>query len=316
MRLILHGLQQLRQTKQMLIAIKVFIYFLVCITIAAYTSLLERKLIARIQLRRGPDNCGFLGIFQPIADALKLLLKRVQLRQYTKISIFAVILLFSTSLVQLILIPFSNDIFIFRYGLLFILLCHALIVFSEILLGISQKSKYGIIGANRAYLQIIGAHIPFMLSIVSIMLIFDTLSLNGIVNNSKINFIILIPLLFSFLIILLISENRTPFDFVEAESEIISGAYVEYGGILFAIIYLSDYLNLLFISALVSTIFFNGYVSEFLPASVAILLKTLIIASIIILIRAILPRYRQDQMIKISWMILTPIILIYIFSFI
>ncbi len=299
----------------MLFAIKVFIYFLICITIAAYTSLLERKLIARIQLRKGPNNCGFAGIFQPIADALKLLFKKVQFKNYTKHSIFAAILLFTTSLIQLILIPISNDIFVPKYGLLFILLCHALIVFSEILLGMSQKSKYGIIGANRAYMQIVGAHIPFILSIISIMLIFGTLNLNDIVLNSKVNFVLLIPLLFAFLIILLITENRTPFDFVEAESEIISGAYVEYGGILFGIIYLSDYLNLLFISALTATIFFKGYVSVFLSPFIAILLKTLIITSIIILIRAILPRYRQDQMIKISWKILTPIMFLYIFSF-
>ena len=299
----------------MIFAIKVFIYFLICITIAAYTSLLERKLIARIQLRRGPNNCGFAGIFQPIADALKLFFKQVQFKNYTKQSIFAALLLFTTSLIQLILIPISNDIFVPKHGLLFVLLCHALIIFSEILLGMSQKSKYGIIGANRAYMQIVGAHIPFILSIVSIMLIFGTLNLNDIVLNSNVNFILLIPLLFVFFIILLISEKRTPFDFVEAESEIISGAYVEYGGILFGIIYLSDYLNLLFISALISTIFFKGYVSAFFPPFIAILLKTLIITSFIILIRAILPRYRQDQMIKISWKILTPIMFLYIFIF-
>lgn len=300
----------------MLFIFKVFIYFLICITIAAYISLFERKLIARIQLRRGPNNCGFAGIFQPLADALKLLFKKVNLKNYTKTSIFAAILLFMTSLTQLTLIPISNDIFVPKHGLLFILICHSFIVFSEILLGIFQKSKYGIIGANRAYLQIVGAHIPFILSLISIMLIFETLNLNEIVVNSRINFIVLIPLFITVFITLLISENRIPFDFVEAESEIISGAYVEYGGILFAIIYLSDYLNLLFLSALVSTIFFNGYVSTLFSPIITILLKTLLISSIVILIRAILPRYRQDQMIEISWKILIPIMIIYIFIYV
>lgn len=279
-------------------------------------SLFERKLIARIQLRRGPNNCGFAGIFQPIADALKLLFKKVQLKNYKKSSVYAAILLLAASLIQLTLIPISNDAFIPKHGLLFILICHSLIAFSEIILGISQGSKYGIIGANRVYLQILTVHITFILSIISLMLIYRTLNLNEIVINSKINFIVLVPLFITFFITLLISENRTPFDFVEAESEIISGPYVEYGGILFAMIYLSDYLNLLFISALIATIFFNGYVSMFLSPTITILLKTLIIASVIILIRAILPRYRQDQMIKISWKILTPVMLLYAFFFI
>lgn len=300
----------------MIFVVKVLIYFFVCITIATYMSLLERKLIARIQLRRGPNNCGICGIFQPIADALKLLFKHVNFKDYSIHSIIAILFLFTVSLAQLTLIPISNDIFNPKHEILIILLCQGLIAFSQILLGISQKSKYGLIGANRIYLQIVGSHIPFILSIIAIMIFFRTLNLNEIVLASSVNFIKLFSLFIVFFITLLIAADRTPFDFSEAESEIISGAYVEYGGILFALIYLSDYLNLLFISALTATIFFGGYSSSLLHPFVAILLKTIAIASFIILIRAVLPRYRQDQMIKMSWMILVPALLIYIFCFI
>ena len=245
----------------MIFIFRVLVYYLACIGIAAYMSLLERKLIGRIQLRIGPNNCGQSGIFQPIADALKLFFKRQSVTGYPKSAIFGIPLLFTVTLCQLTLIPISNDVFNPDNELLMIVLCHALIVFSETIIGISSGSKYGIIGGNRAYLQSLGGHLSFILSIVVIMFLSNSLNLSDYINMEK-DFAFIVkcmPLAVIFFIVLLITGNRTPFDFVEAESELVSGAYVEYGGILFAMIYLSDYLNLLFMSALMATLFLGGY---------------------------------------------------------
>jgi NADH-quinone oxidoreductase subunit H len=275
---------------------------------AAYVSLLERKLIAKIQKRIGPDHCGPAGIFQPIADALKLFFKSKPFKTHSKQAIFAVWTLFTVSLIQLTLIPINYGICHPKYGMLWIVLCHSIIAFSEIFIGIESKSKYGVIGGNRAYLQMIGANIPFVLSIIAIITLTKTADLNELAGYPRtIGFIIkTIPLDVAFFITMLMVGARTPFDFIEAETELIAGAYVEYGGILFAMIYLADYLNLIFISALTSVVVFGC------SGLFDVLFKTFAIICLVILIRAILPRYRQDQMVDIAWKALTVIFSMYV----
>ncbi len=298
----------------MIFALRLLIHFLCCVVIAAYMSLIERKLIGRIQMRIGPNNCGFGGILQPIADAFKLLFKRNPYAGHSKKAIFGVMLLFTISLCQLTLIPISNDVFNPKNEILLIIICHCIMVFSEVLIGTTSKSKYGIIGGNRSYIQNLGGHITFILAMIVMMSLSNSMNLSDFIKMDKdLMFLVkCIPLAVIFFIVLLITGNRTPFDFTEAESEIVSGAYVEYGGILFALIYLSDYLNLLFISALMTTIFLGGYDGYFLSPLIELPLKTILVICFIILIRAILPRYTQDKMIKISWLVFIPILLAYI----
>jgi NADH-quinone oxidoreductase subunit H len=252
----------------------------------------------------GPDQCGVCGIGQPIADALKLLFKRSALDGHSKPAIFAICLMFTTTLIQLSIIPFFGDFVLWRaeYSLILILLLHSIIVFCEIMIGTASHSKFGVIGGTRAYLQHIGSYIPFVLSIACIILATDSTDLSMVPKIAEnLRWILLkIPLFVVFFITILIVANKIPFDFPEAESEIVSGAYVEYGGILFGLIYLSDYLNLIFYSALISTVFFGRFV---IPGTIGVI-------SIIILIRAILPRYRQDKMIKIAWKILSPLLFV------
>lgn len=298
----------------MIFILKVLLYFLICITIAAYMSLFERKLIARIQRRVGPNNCGIGGVFQPIADALKLLFKRNPYAGQSIQSIFGAFFLFVITLCQLTLIPISNDVFQPDQELLLIILCHCLIVFSEVLIGTTSRSKYGIIGGNRAYTQTIGGHLAFVLAMIVIMSMANSMNLEDFIilaRDFKF-FVKCIPMALIFFIVLLMTGNRTPFDFTEAESEIVSGAYVECGGMFFAMVYLSDYLNLLFISALASTLFLGGYEGFFFNPSIELPIKTLLVMSLIISIRAILPRYTQEKMIQISWQILIPIMFIYV----
>lgn len=289
--------------------------YLGCITIAAIMSLMERKLIARIQLRVGPSSCGPYGLLQPLADALKLILKREPLKKCTSSGIFGVILLFSTSLAQFSIVPVSNSVSC-RYGLLMILLCHVITVFAEMLIGLASQSKYGVIGGTRAYMQFLGSNLPLMLTVVAIIIVTKSASLTDIacMHYSSSVALKLLPLGAISYVIMLMSTARCPFDFIEAESEIVAGAYVEYGGIMFAMIYLSDYLNLLFVSSLISTVFMWGG-SPGSGSHIPILIfKSLFVACSIILIRAILPRVRQDQMIKVSLMYITPILLLYIMA--
>ena len=295
----------------MILVLKVTCYYLCCIFIASYLSLFERKLIARIQRRIGPSHCGIGGIFQPIADALKLLFKSSPLSGHSQPTIIGICLLFITSLCQLTLIPVFDDLFHFKNGLILIILTQSLMAFSETLIGITSNSRYGVIGGNRAYIQNLGGHLLLMLLVTVMILVSGGTSVLDFVHlQTGISRLIqLIPLAVIFFLSLLMAGNRTPFDFTESESELVGGAYVECGGILFAMIYLSDYLNLLFISALFATLFLHG-ISIPIPYAIELLIKTIFCIAFIILIRAILPRYTQFQMLKIAWHIAIVLLLL------
>jgi NADH:ubiquinone oxidoreductase subunit H len=288
----------------MVFALKAAIFFVCILSFAAYLSLFERKLIARIQMRLGPDKCGIFGMAQPIADALKLLFKSNTFSGHSTRSIVGVCGFMFLSIMQLTTIPLFEGEALLECNckLLAIVLIHSAIVFFEILIGISSGSKFGVIGGMREYIQYSGSHIPFTLAMVYVMLDGNTIDL---VANAK-----LANPLFAivFFVTSLIAFNKMPFDFQEAESEIIGGTYIEYGGILFGMIYLSDYLNLTFISLLMAFIFFGGNVF-------ATIIGSIIIIALIISIRATLARYRQDQMLKISWLLLTPTLIALILTF-
>ena len=277
----------------MIFALQIAAYFIGCVICASYTSLLERKLIARIQHRVGPDHCGVYGVVQPLADALKLFFKRSPFAGHSKQEILGVILMLAASLCQLALVPDT------AYGLPLIILCHSVMVFAEVLIGTSSRSKFGVIGGTRAYFQLLGGHIPLMLGITAVILLAHSLNPADFCPDW-----IDIPLLFAFFTTLLMTGHRLPFDFPEAESELVGGSYVECGGILFAMIYLSDYLNLLFISALTATL--CGARHVFLLAG------TFLIVCLIITLRALLTRSTQEQMFRIAWLIIVPIQLVYI----
>lgn len=288
----------------MILAIKVALYYLVCILVASYMSLLERKLIGRIQRRIGPSNCGVGGIFQPIADALKFFFKSSPCDGQSRQAIVGVCLLFTVSLCQLTLIPIFDDLLNFKQGLILIILSQSLISFSETLIGTTSNSRYGLIGGNRAYIQNLGSHILIVLLLTIIMIIANGTAVLDLSRLQKDMLLSTECIVFAvvFFITILITGTRTPFDFTEAESELVGGAYVECGGILFAMIYLSDYLNLLFLSALFVNLFLCD-ISIQMPSIIELLIKTVLCISLVILIRAVLPRYTQFQMLKIAWYI-------------
>jgi NADH-quinone oxidoreductase subunit H len=208
-----------------------------------------------------------------------------------------------------------------QYGLLYVLLFHAINVFCEIIIGTESNSKYGIIGGSRAYFQTLAGYMPFMLSILVIYIIVGSFNFIDIVEiKQTATFDIWMwPLFVVFFITTLILLNRTPFDFPEAESELVAGNYVEYGGILFGMLYLSEYINLLFYSGLIVVLFLGGWhaipLLSFIPSYVAMLVKTGVVLTCIVLIRSILPRQKQMTAILISWKVLCPIVIVYIILF-
>ena len=280
--------------------IKVLIFYITIITIAAYLSLFERKLIGRIQLRRGPSYCGRFGLLQPIADGLKLFFKYNCLKNHSMHSIFVIALLFCCTLLQFAFIPtiYNFTLLSSNYSLLYIIIINEIISFAEILIGISSRSKFGMIGGIRVVFQKLAYDIPYNLLIVYISILNNTLNIQAI--NPKFSLLLFISLIV-FFIINLIKVNHIPFDCVEAESELVAGAYTEYGGMLFGIIYLSDYLNIL-CSAFLYTNLFIGAKNIFF----FILCNIMFISSIII-VRTLFPRYLQIQIIKLSYEYFIPI---------
>lgn len=307
----------------MIFAVKILILFGSCIVFAAYLSLFERKVIARVQMRLGPSYNGMFGVLQPIADAIKLFFKRGALEGHSSYAIFAVCLFMALSFISIILIPLSENLYIFnpKYGLLYIVFFQVIIKLSEIVIGIESKSKYGVIGGIRAYFQSVCEYLPFVLSIICIVFITRTFNIIEVVQFQKdVSFAILItPVAVIYFTTSLMLLNRIPFDFPEAESEIIAGNYVEYGGMLFGMIYLSEYLNLMFVSALISLLFLGGwnpiYDIAFASPCFWMILKTMLVMTLIIIIRSVLPRYKQSQVIRFSWLVFCPIIIIYIASY-
>jgi NADH-quinone oxidoreductase subunit H len=294
----------------MFAAIKILVAIAGSVFSAAYLSLVERKVIARIQYRLGPSYTGWFGIAQPIADALKLLCKRHALAGHSKRAICGVCLAMLGSLLSVTIIPLSNDLYVFdpEYGLVFLVIFHAISTFAEILIGLESKSKYGTIGGFRTYLQIVASFPPLILSILCIFSRTGSFNLIKMVSNQTIPLaIVQLPVFVVFIITTLIILHRTPFDFIEAESEIVAGIYTEYGGVLFAMIYLSEYINIIVFSSIIS-LFLGGWNAiaciNFLPAPIFMLAKTFLVTLFIMTIRATLPRYKQQHVIYVSWSIL------------
>ena len=296
--------------------IKAIIFYITIITISAYLSLLERKLIGRIQLRRGPSYCGRFGLLQPLADGLKLFFKYNCLQSHSIYSIFGVVLLLFCSLLQFSFFPIPIlPVVPYFYllssenSLLYLIIINEIMSFSEVIIGISSSSKFGIIGGIRVIFQKLAYDIPYTLLILCLSILNNTLDINNInisIISPKFN-VLLFLFSITFFIINLIKVNHIPFDCVEAESELVAGAYTEYGVMLFGMIYLSDYLNVLF-SAFLYTKFFIGTNNIIF----FILCVILFVASIVI-IRTMFPRYLQSQILNISYKFLIPICCIFLF---
>lgn len=307
----------------------------ILITIAYYT-LAERKIMASVQRRKGPDIVGFFGVLQPIADGVKLILKEIIVPHKANylLFLFAPVLSFSLSLFLWVIIPFTYKAGFLdsQYGLLYLFAISSLSIFGVIGAGWSSNSKYAILGSLRSAAQLISYEIALGFVFLTVGLFAESFNILDIIISQKnhSNIFALFPLCFIFFISALAETNRAPFDLPEAEAEIVAGYNVEYSGIKFALFFLGEYSNMLIMSMVTVILFFgsssvfgiydigdlcyyrninNLSESYFELADLWFSIKVGFIAGIFIIIRAALPRVRYDQLMYLGWQVFLPLTL-------
>ncbi len=295
---------------------------IVLLLIVAYSTLLERKLLGDFQLRIGPNRAGPFGIWQPIADGLKAFFKEdvIPARADSVVFVLAPMISFITAVGIIAIIPFADKITIFGrevklivsdidISILYVFGLAALGSYGCLLGGYSSYNKYSIFGAMRTSALLISYEIPFVLLIMSIVLVNGTLSFSGIVEaQSDLWNIVRQPVAFVLAVVCALAEiNRTPFDMPETESELACGFNVEYSSMKFSMFFMAEYAHLFTISAILTTLFLGGWKGPLLPPIVWFLLKTFAFMFFFIWERATYPRFRIDQIMHFGWKVLLPL---------
>lgn len=288
----------------------------ICVMIGvAFLTLIERKVLGYIQIRKGPNKIGLLGILQPFSDAIKLFTKE---QTYPLVSnyisyYFSPIFTLFLSLIVWICFPYLIKLYSFNLGILFFLCCIRIGVYTVIIAGWSSNSNYALLGGLRAVAQTISYEVRLALILLSlIFLIINYNFFSFMLYQEYIWFIFIsFPIRFIWLASSLAETNRTPFDFAEGESELVSGFNTEYRRGSFALIFLGEYASILFIRILFSLIFLGGNVYSF-----SFFFKLRVISFIFIWIRGTLPRFRYDKLIYLAWKRFLPFSLNYLIFFI
>ena len=286
------------------------------LTLAAGLIWLERRLLALWQDRYGPNRVGPFGLLQVVADGVKIFMKEDWIPPFADKPVFilapAIIML--TVLMSYAVLPVAPGIIIsdLNIGLLFILAMSSLGVYSVVLAGWSSNNKYALLGGLRAAAQMISYEVFMGLSLMGVVLMAGSFSLSAIVEaQQKIWFVVPQFLGFVLFVIAGLAEmRRTPFDLPEAESELVAGFHSEYSGMKFGMFFVGEYLGVTLISAMITVLFFGGWLGPVLPPLVWFLLKTFVFIGFFILVRAALPRPRFDQLMSWGWKVMLPLTLI------
>nr|YP_009825437.1 NADH dehydrogenase subunit 1 [Malaza carmides]QIU83252.1 NADH dehydrogenase subunit 1 [Malaza carmides] len=280
----------------------------------AFLTLLERKILGYIQIRKGPNKVGFMGLLQPFSDAIKLFSKeQTYLLNFNYLSYyFSPILSFILSLLIWILMPYYFNLISFNLGLLFFLCCISFGVYMIMVAGWSSNSNYALLGALRSVAQTISYEVSLSLILMScILMIMDFNLMKFTDYQMMIWFLFLMfPLSLCWMSSSLAETNRTPFDFAEGESELVSGFNVEYSSGGFALIFLAEYSSILFMSLMFSLMYLGGYC-----LSLLFYFKLIFIAFLFIWVRGTLPRYRYDKLMYLCWKVYLPISLNFLLLF-
>jgi NADH-quinone oxidoreductase subunit H len=292
------------------------ILFLV-LTVAAGLIYVERRLLALWQDRYGPNRVGPFGLGQVLADVIKIFFKEDWIPPFADKPVFVIapgILIF-TILITFAVIPFTPEFYLFdsNIALLFFLGNSSLGVYSIVLGGWASNNKYSLLGAMRASAQMLTYEVFMGLSLMGVVLMADSFNLREIVEAQR-GMWFVVPQFIGFVIFLIagVAEtHRLPFDMPEAEGELIAGYHSEYSGMKFGMFFVGEYLGVTLISALITVLFFGGWLGpDFLPPAAWFFLKTFFFICFFILLRASLPRPRYDQLMNVGWKILLPLVLI------
>jgi len=307
------------------IIFKIMILILPLLLLVALLTLFERKIIAAIQLRRGPNIVGPFGLLQPFADGLKLLHKEIIIpnRANKFLFLFAPIFTFTLALSVWAVIPFGfkQSISNLNVGVLYVFAVSSLSVYGIIIAGWASHSRYAFLGALRSAAQMISYEVSLGLVIVTVVLCAGSMNLQKIVLAQQ-NFWFVLPL-FPMFIIFMISAfaetNRAPFDLPEAETELVSGYNVEYSSMPFALFFLGEYANMILMSVLGTIFFLGGWLSPFeelpftwIPNIGWFGIKVLILLFVFVWVRATFPRYRYDQLMRLGWKFFLPFSFIWV----
>jgi NADH-quinone oxidoreductase subunit H len=313
--------------------VKSLILIFILLTGFAYLTLFERKVLARIQVRVGPNRAGPGGFFQPVADGLKLIFKEelIPARADKFMFVMAPIITVIPALVILAVIPWGPPITIFgntytmyvadvNVGVLFLMAIASIAVYGIVLAGWSSNNKYATMGGIRSSAQMISYELALGLAFIGPIMLAGSMSIVDIVEQQRsLWFIVLQPLGgLIFLVASLAEVNRAPFDMPEAEQELTAGYHVEYSGMKFALFFMAEYIKMIAVSVIAAALFFGGYLGPFvdqLPilGPVYLMLKVVVLLFGMVWIRASVPRFRYDRLMAFGWKVLLPLALLNIF---
>lgn len=314
------------------ILLKILAILLPLLGLVAYYTLAERKVIGYMQVRIGPNRVGWRGLLQPIADAVKLMMKEIVLptRADKTLFLLAPMIAITPALAAWAVVPFDEGVVLsdIHAGLLYVLALSSMGVYGIIIAGWASNSKYALLGAMRSAAQMVAYEIAMGFALVGVLVAAGSLNLGEIVRAQSGNlftwfWLPLLPLFGVYVISGVAETNRAPFDVAEGESEIVAGFHVEYSGMGFAVFFLAEYANMILISALSALMFLGGWLSPFPQSWVDgvfalddgfhwLLLKTFLFMFLFLWLRATFPRYRYDQIMRLGWKVFIPITIVWI----
>nr|YP_011002227.1 NADH dehydrogenase subunit 1 [Picromerus viridipunctatus]WPO01488.1 NADH dehydrogenase subunit 1 [Picromerus viridipunctatus] len=287
----------------------IYLLMIICILVCvSFVTLLERKVLGYIQLRKGPNKLGFMGLLQPFSDGLKLFFKEQMFPYKSNYLIYYVspIFLLVMSFLLWTLFPFLVNVYNYNYGVLFFMVCTGMGVYGVMLSGWSSNSNYALLGSLRSVAQVISYEVSMIMILLCILIfIFSYNFMDFMFYQNNIWFMFMcFPLFFCWISSCLAETNRSPFDFAEGESELVSGFNVEYSSGGFAFIFLSEYMNIIFMSLMTSIIFLGCDLYSLL-----FYIKVMFIVFWFIWVRGVLPRFRYDKLMYLTWKLFLPLAL-------
>jgi len=304
-------------------AIKAFVIINVLLLTFAYMTLVERKLIGRMQRRYGPNRAGPFGLLQPIADLVKLIRKEAFYpgTAIGSLYIAAPALSAATALAAFAVIPFGNGWHVGDYyisgqvanvsiGLILLFALGSVGIYGFIVGGWASDSKYSLLGSMRTCAQLVSYEVSLALSVLGVVIMAGSLSLVDIVHAQELDWWYAVPQFVGLLVFFIagIAEtNRAPFDLPEAETELVAGYLTEYSGMRFGLFSMAEYINMIVLSALCVTLLFGGWLGPWAPGPLWFLLKLLLVIFIFIWLRTTVPRLRYDQLMAFGWKVLLPV---------